>query len=327
MTDFFTVAARTLTAGLLIALAGPAAAQQAYPSKPIRIIVAFPPGGGIDIAARLVGQKLTESWGQQVIVDNRPGGNTVIGTEALAKSPPDGYTLLAMSVTHVINALLIPNLPYDSLKDFAPVATLANTASVLVLHPSVPANNLQELIALAKSRPGQLNQASTGSGGVGHLAIELFNIIAGVKMQRVPYKGGVQSIIDLTGGQVQMAIQPPIFVIPHIKSGKLRALAISGEARSPTLPQVPTFTEAGLPGYDVKIWWGVLAAAGTPQPIVDKLSTEIAKILATPDIKEKLDSQGVVPFLSTPDQFAALMKADTAKWARVIKTANIKLDN
>jgi len=321
----FNAVMRMVTAGVLMAIAGTTAAQQDYPNKPIRFIVPFPPGGSTDPIARLIGQKLTESWGQQVIVDNRPGGNTIIGTEALAKSPPDGYTMLTATSTFVISPHLVPNLPYDSFKDFSPVATLTITEMVLVLNASVPANNLQELIALAKSKPGQLNCASSGTGSANHLASEFFNLQAGIKTQHVPYKGGGPVLADLLGGIVQMAFSPPLAFLPHIKSGRLKPIAVSGETRHPSLPQVPTFAEAGLPGYSIGYWIGVLAPAGTPKAVIDKLSNEIGRILARPDTKEKIALQGMESFISTSEQYAALLKADTAKWGKVIKTANIKL--
>ncbi len=312
--------------GVLMTIASSVAAQQDYPSKPIRLIVPFPPGGGVNLAARIIGQKLTENWGQQVVVDNRPGGNSVIGSEALVRSPPDGYTLMVTSGAHVTNPLLLPSLPYDSIKDFAPVATVSYSQFLLTLSASVPANNLQEFIALAKSKPKQLNYASSGNGSTTHLAAEYFNILAAVKTQHIPYKGSGQALSDLISGQVQFTFNTPSTVISHIKSGKLKAIAITGESRLPTLPQVPTFTEAGLPGLDVRIWFGVLAPAGTPKEIIDKLSSEIAKILATPDLKEKLYSQAMEPFISTPEQFDAMTKAEIAKWTKVIKDANIKLE-
>jgi len=323
---FYIAVARMLAAGVLIALAGPIAAQQAYPNKPIRFITPYPPGGGTTVVARFVGQKLTESWGQQVLVDNRPGGNTIIGTEALVKSPPDGYTILLVSSTHVINPSLLAT-PYDAIKDFAPVATLVGTEYLMVLHSSVPANNLREFIALAKSKPGQLNYASSGSGTTNHLAPELINILAGIKTQHIPYKGGGPALTDLIGGQVQMFMNNPQSLIPHVKSGKIKAIAITGQTRTPALAQVPTFTEAGLPGINMNAWFGVLAPAGTPREIIDKLSSEIGKILAMPDTKEKFASQGLESFISTPDQFSALMKADMARYASVIKAANIKFEN
>jgi len=325
MKSFDHTVVRIVMAGVLTAVAGTTAAQQSYPSKPIRFMTPFVPGGTTTILARLVGQKLTESWGQQVVVDNRPGGNTVIGTEALAKSAPDGYTILLTGSSHT----LIPQLQtvsYDPIKDFAPVATLAKTETVLVINASVPANNLQEFIALAKSKPGQLNYATPSTGGPLHLATEMFNIMAGTKMQHIAYKGAGQGLIDLIGGQVQLYFITSAAYVPHSKNGKLRAIATTGETRMAALPAVPTFAEAGLPGFDMRTWFGVLAPAGTPKAIIDKLATEIARYLTQPDFKEKLISQGADPFVLTPEQYAALMKADMAKFAKVIKTANIKLD-
>ncbi len=322
----FNAVVRMATVGVLMTIAGAAIAQQNYPNKPIRFITPYPPGGSTTVLARLVGQKLTESWGQQVIVDNRGGGNTIIGTEALVKSPPDGHTIFLASPLLVILPHLYHALPYDTLRDVAPVATLASTELILVLNPSVPANNLQELIALAKSMPGQLNYASSSSGGPTHLAGEMFNIMAGVKTQHVPYKGGGPALTDLLGGQVQMYFNTPVSFISHIKSGKLKAIAISGEMRLSTFPQVPTFTQAGLAGFDVGYWQGILVPAGTPKAIIDKLSAELSRIVALPDIKAKLDSQGFAPFISTPAQFAVLLKSDMAKYAKVIKTANIKIE-
>ena len=276
--------------------------------------------------ARLVGQKLTESWGQQVIVDNRPGGNTIIGTDALAKAAPYGYTIILTTNTHVINPSLIPKLPYDPIKDFAPVGTVYSSEFVLVINASVPAGNLQELIALAKAKPGQLNYATTGAGGSSHLANELLNLLTGIKTQHIPYKGAGPALVDLIGGQVQMFINNPLTVIPHIRSGRLKGLAVTGEARVPALPQVPTFTEAGVSGLDVNPWFCVLAPAGTPKAIIAKLSIEIARIVALPEVQDYLAKQGMNPFSSTPVQLAALMKTDMAKWAKVITATNIKLD-
>lgn len=306
---------------MLAAAAYSAFAQLTYPNKPIRFILPYAAGGNTSLLARLIGQKMTENWGQQLIVDNRAGGNTIIGTEALAKSPPDGYTILMTTATHTI----LSPVPYDPINDFAPVATLTSSEKVLVIHPSLPANNLREFIALAKSRPGQLNFSSPGAGGVQHLAGELFNLIAGVKLQHIPYKGGGQAVTDLIGGQVQLSFQNSIAVLGHVRTGKLRAIAVSGETRLPSLPQVPTFAEAGLPGFGVNTWFGILAPARTPREIIDKLATEFARILNLPDIREKLAALEMYPLVSTPDQFAALMKADMAKYAKVIKAANIEL--
>ena len=321
----FNAAVRMTTVCVLMGLAGSVAAQQVYPSKPIRIIVAFPPGGAYDVLARTVGQKLTETWGQQALVDNRPGGNTIIGTEALAKSAPDGYTLMLTSVTHVIIPSLL-TLPFDTIKDFAPVTTVSNTEIILTLNPSVPTRNLQEFIALAKARPGELNFASVGSGGPGHLTGESLKIAAGISLQHIPYKGGGPAATDLISGQVQSAFLGSINVVPHIKSGRLKAIAITGEARMGALPEVPTFAEAGLPGFDGS-WQGVLAPAGTPKAIIEKLSTEIARIVAIPDVREKLRSQGAEPYISSPEKFTALMKADMARYAKIVKAANIKFEN
>ncbi len=315
------------TAGLVMLCTGLATAQSAYPVKPIRFIVPFPPGGATNIVARLVGQKLTDSMGQQVIVDNRPGGNTIIGNEALARSAADGYTIGMTTSTLVISPHLLTNLPYDAFRDFIPVATLVATDYVLAVHPSVAANTLQEFIALARSRPGQLNYATSAAGGPTHLAGELFNIMAGVRIQHIPYKGGRPALTDLLGGQVQLTFSAAAQNIPYIRSGKLKAIAIAGDARSSALPQVPTFTEAGLPGFNPKNWLGVSVPTGTSKAIIDRLSTEIARVLAMPDIRDELAGQGVDPFISTPEQFAALMKADSALYGRIIKTANIKIDN
>jgi len=317
---------------LLAAFAGTASAAAdgppgaAYPERPIRLLIPFPAGGSTDPVARLLAQKLNEAWGQPVIVDNRPGGNTVIGTEALAKAPPDGYTLLLTASTHVINALLMPKLPYDSEKDFMPVATLYRSEFLLVTHPSLPARTLHELIAQAKAHPGRINYAISGTGNANQLAGELFNMEAGVKLASVPYKGGGPAINDLLGGQVQAMFSVPVSVIGHVKAGKLRTLAYTGDSPLPALPEVPTFAQAGLPGFDMKSWTGILAPAGTPAPVIAKLSAEIARILAMPDVKARLEEQGQIPFVQDPAQFSALMRADREKFARIIRAARIGIE-
>ena len=321
----FNAVARMAAVGVLMAIAGSATAQQTYPNSAIRVIVPLAPAGSVSILARLVSQKLAESWSQQLILDHRPGGNGVIGSEALIKSPPDGYTILVVTSAHIINPSLV-STRYDAIKDFAPVATIASSELILVVHPSVPANDLREFIALAKSKPGQLNYASTGTGAPTHLAAESFSILAGVKMQNIPYKGGSPALTDLIGGQVQLYFGGVIGVVDHIKAGSVKALAISGETRFPALPQIPTFSEAGLPGLYAKYWTGVLAPAGTPKTVINKMSTEIAKILVMPAFREKLAGQGMNPFISTPEQFVALMKADLEWYGKIIKTANIKAD-
>jgi tripartite-type tricarboxylate transporter receptor subunit TctC len=316
---------RCITAAALLCFGVSAGAQPVYPSKPIRIISPYAPGGTTDVLARLVGSKVTESWGQPIIIDPRPGGNTIIGSEIVTKSAPDGYTLLSILVSHVIVPNLTPT-PYDAVRDFAALGTIASTQLVLVVHPSVPAKNVHELVALAKSRPGQLNYGSGGGGTVTHLAGEFFNLQAGIKTQHVPYKGSSQVLIDLVGGQIQMYFGPPLVVLPHLKTARLRALAVAGDARLAALPEVPTAIEAGVKGFELRTWYGLLAPAATPRAIVDKWGAEMAKVLSMPDIREKLSSQGMEPFISTPDQFAALIKSDIVKFARIIKTGNIKLE-
>ena len=315
----------TLTLGLQTMIDGPSVAQL-YPNKPIRFITPYPPGGGTSVVARIVGQKLTEKWGQQVLVDNRGGGNTIIGTEIGAKASPDGYTILFVDSTLAILPNFSSSLPYDTLRDFAPVATLTRIPFMLVLHPSLSANNLQELLALAKSKPGQLTYASSGNGGQGHLAMEVLSQLTSVKLQHIPYKGGGPALTDLLGGHVQMHINVPINLIGPVKSGRLKAMAITGESRLAAMPQLPTFAEAGVPNFDVSYWQGVVAPAGTSPLIVDKMSTELAKILSMSDVKERLNSQGADPFISNPQQFAAMIKAELMKYGKVIKAANIKLD-
>ncbi len=309
----------------LMAWSCAACAQTAYPAKPIRWIVPFPPGGSTTIIARLVGQKLTDGWGQQVVVDNRGGGNTIIGSEALVKAAPDGYTLLQVTSTHVINPSLLKT-PYDAVKDFAPVATLVGTETLMVVNPAVPANNLQEFIALAKARPGQLNFASSGSGTTNHLAVELFSILAGVRMQHIPHKGAGPAVTDLIGGQVQMFMNNALPLTPFVKSGRIRAIAISGPTRLVSLPEVPTFTEGGLPGYDVKSWQGILAPAKTPQILIDKLSREFARILHTPEVRNNLLVMGADAFVSTPQQFSELIQRDLGRYAKLISDAKIRLE-
>ena len=323
----FSSTARIAILCVSVALSTAAFAQQTYPVRSIRLIVPFPPGGSIDPVARMLAPKLTESWGQQVIVDNRSGANGAIGTELLAKAAPDGYTLLLLGGgTHVINALLVRNLPYDSVKDFAPVATLQRSDYVLVVHPSLPVNNLKQLVALAQGRPGQISYASAGNGNMNHLAAELFNMLTGVKTLHVPYKGGGQALIDLMGGQVHMHFAVVISALPHIRSGRLKPLAIGGETRFPALPQVLTFAEAGLPGFRLQPWQGIFAPALTPKPIIDRLAAEISRIVVLPEITERITGWGSQPLVSTPEQFAALMAADFTKFAEIIKTANIKTE-
>lgn len=324
MLQYLKHVSRMFALGLLVAVWGSASAQT-YPAKPIRLILPYAPGGSTSIIARIVGQKLTDSWGQQVLVDNRPGGNTIIGSEALVRSAPDGYTLLMVSIAHVINPSLFPT-PYDAFRDFAPVATLAGTEQVLASNSALPAANLRDLVAYIKSRPGQLNYASANAGSPTHLAAALFENIAGLKMQHVPYKGGGPALTALVAGQVQLYFSPPLPAMPLIKAGKINAIAISGPERWAGLPQVPTFGEAGLPGIDVRTWFGILAPAATPEAIINRLSMEFARALKMPDLRDTLASQGLDPLISTPEQFAAMMRADGARFAKVIKDGNIKVE-
>jgi tripartite-type tricarboxylate transporter receptor subunit TctC len=305
---------------LVTAIAG---AQDAFPSKPIRIIIPFPPGGTNDILARILGPKLTETLGQPVIVDNRPGGNTVIASVALLKADRDGHTLLLPGNSHVLAPLLSKNpFPFDSIKDFAPVASLARTGLFLVTNPTVPAKDLKEFLALAKSKPGDINSAAPG-GSVNQLATELFNSVAGVKLVHIAYKGSGPAIADVISGQTQLSFQTPASVLAHVRSGRLRALAISGGTPFPD-PNVPTFAQAGLPGFDVGLAFGLLAPGGTPKPVIDRLSAEVAKIIQTPEFKDKAAAQGLEVFVSTPEQFGAFLAAEREKFAKIIKEAGIE---
>lgn len=318
----FPVIARAVLACLL-SLAACAAAAQTFPSKPLRIIIPFSPGGTNDILARLIAPKLGDALGQTVLVDNRPGGNTVIASNELLKSPPDGHTLLLPGNSHVLVPYLTKTpLPFNSLSDFAPVASLARTGLFLVVTPSLPAANLREFIALAKSKPGALNSAAPG-GSINQLATELFNGLAGVQLVHIPYKGSGPAVADVMAGQAQLSFQTPATVLGHVRSGRLRALAISGDNAFPD-PKVPTFTQAGLPGFDVGLWFGLLAHGSTPKPIIDRLSAEITKILAMPDFREKVAAQGLEIFVSTPEQYGAALRSESEKFGRIVKAAGIQ---
>jgi tripartite-type tricarboxylate transporter receptor subunit TctC len=304
-----------------------AVAQPAYPAKPVRIVVPFPAGGTTDILARAAAQKLSETWGQQAIVDNRPGAGGNIGAELVAKSAPDGYTLLMGTVgTHAINASLYPKMAYDHVKDFVPVILVAGVPNVLVVHPSLPVNSVQELIAYAKANPGKLNFASSGSGTSIHLSGELFKVMTGVQMTHVPYKGSAPALTDLMGGQVQLMFDNLPSSLAFIKAGKLRALAVTSAQRSPALPDVPTVAESGVPGFEASSWFGLLAPAGTPRNVVMKINADTAKWLSSPDAKEKLAAQGAAAAGGTPEDFAKHIQAETAKWARVVKESGAKVE-
>lgn len=318
-------AKKTVWIALLALGSSVALGQPTFPVKPVRIIVPYPPGGTNNLLARHIGQKLGETWGQQILVDNRPGGNTVIGTELLARAAPDGYTIMAMSGTHVINALLHPALPFDALKDFTAVGTISRQEYLLVSHPALPVKSLQQLLALAKARPGQLNFATSGNGSVSHLATEMLSMLSGTKMQSIPYKGSGPALLDLLGGQVHLLFQPPVAVIGHINAGKLRGIAISGGARTAVLPKVPTFAESGLPGFSAKNWNGVLAPAGLPRNVLARLATDLATAIQASATKEWLQSQGMEPLVSSPEQFTALMTSELAVYGKIVRAANIKM--
>lgn len=309
---------------LMLILTAALAHAQDYPTRPVRVVVPFAAGGPNDIIARLVGQKLAEALGQQVVVDNRPGAGGNIGTDSVAKAPPDGYTLLSAGPGSLIMNPLMGKVPYDTARDFAPVSLMASAPNVLVVHPSVPAGTVRELIALARAQPGRLNYASGGTGSSAHLAPALFAAMAGIDLTHVPYKGTGPGLNDLLGGQVQLAIFgiPPL--LPHIKSGKLRALAVTGKRRSSELPDVPTVDEAGVPGYEVSPWYGLLAPAGTPPAIVARLASEVTRIVRAAEMRGKLAAQGAEPAGGTPEETAAIIRADTVLWTRVIRAAGIR---
>jgi len=320
-------AALSLAATLAILAPHAARAADAYPAKPVRFVVAFPPGGGTDIIARAIAQKLAERIAQQVVVDNRPGAGGNIGTDIVAKSAPDGYTMLMGSAGPLaINASLFGKMPFDPIKDLAPVTLAASTPNVLVVHPSLKAATVKELIALAKARPGEINFASSGHGTPAHLAGELFNSMAGVKMVHVPYKGAAPALADLLGGQVQLMFSTMPPALPHVKDGKLRALAVTSAKRSPAAPDLPTLDEIALPGFEANTWHGVVVPAGTPATIVARLNREIVAILHLPDVVERFSSQGAEALGSTPEEFAAYIRSETLKWAKVVRDSGAKAE-
>jgi tripartite-type tricarboxylate transporter receptor subunit TctC len=316
---------------LLVALIGVACAQhasgQSYPVKPIRFYTPYPPGGTTDILARIFGAKMHEAWGQPVIVEAKPGAGGNIGADFVAKAPPDGYTILmGASGPLAINASLFSKLPYDPAKDFAPVVLSASVPLVLITHPSLPVKNVREFIALIKARPGQFNYASAGPGSPQHLTAEMFKFMAKVEMTHIPYKGSGPAIVDLVGGQIPFAFESMIPVLPHVKSGKLRGLAVTSAARSPVLPEIATVAESGVAGFESIAWYGVVAPAGTPRDIVAKLNGEMARIANLPDIKQRLIEMGSPPVAGTPEQFGALIKSEIPKWGKVVKQAKVSLD-
>ena len=302
------------------------AQAQTYPNRAVKIVVPFAAGGPADVYARFIAQRLTEALGQSYIIDNKPGAGSVIGTDIAAKSPADGYTLLLMSNTHTVNETLIPNKPFNLMRDFVAVAPINYSDLVLVANPKVPANNLKEFIAYAKANPGKLNYASSGPGTPYHMAGELFKSMAGIDMVHVPYKGSSGARTDVIGGQVDVMFDAVTTMADQARAGRVKALATSGQRRSDVLPEAPTLSEAGVPGYEATIWLGLMAPTGTPKAIVDKLNETVSKIASQPDVKQAWNKQGAVPMVMNPVVFDKYMRDDIAKWNRVIKTANIKLD-
>ncbi len=315
-----------LAVGGILAPAG-AIAADTYPVRPIRMIVAFSPGGGTDIIGRIAAQGLFAKLGQQVVGDNRPGAGGNIGTAIVARSAPDGYTLVTAGTgSHAINPSLYANIPYDAVKDFTPVCLVASSAYLMVVHPAVPAKNVAEFIDLARARPGQLNMASSGNGGMPHLAGELFKLLAKVQMTHIPYKGTGAVFADLIAGQVQVLFGDIVATSPHAKSGRLRALGITSAKRSASLPEFPTIAESGVPGYDAVGWFGVFAPAGTPRPIVMQLNAAIIEHINQPEVRTRMSELGADVVGSTPEAFAAVQRADLERWARVVKAAAIRLE-
>jgi len=300
------------------------AQKSGYPDKPIRFVVPFPPGGGTDIMARAMAQKLSEAFGQSVVVDNRGGAGGTIGAEIAAKAAPDGYTMIMVSGSYAVNAGLY-KLAYDPLNGIDTVSLLGTTPFILAVNPSVPAKSVKELIALAKAKPGALNYASTGTGGITHMTTELFRLMASVNIVHIPYKGTGPALTDVIGGQVQMIFGAILATLPHVKSGKLRGLAVTGAKRSDAAPDLPTVAEAGVPGYEVTLWYGVWGPQGLPKEVIARWNAELVKAVNSPDMKARLAAEGLDAVGSTPEQFRAHLKAEIAKWAKVIKDADVKV--
>ena len=321
MTILYRVA--SLIALLWLVPAAPCMAQD-YPSRPVKMIVPFGAGGPTDIFTRLLAEELRKSLKEPFVMENRPGAGTIIGTDAAAKSPPDGYTLLMISATQTTTETLVPNKPFKLLRDFVPVASLLNSELVMVVHPSVPVNTVKEFIALAKSKSGALNYASSGVGSNYHMSVELFKNLTGTDILHVPYKGSSGARNDIISGQIEMMFDSVPSMAPMIHAGRVKALGTTGKVRSAILPDVPTLSEAGVPGYEATIWIGVMVPAGTPQPIVTLLNTEINKILARPDVREAWEKQGATPMIMKPEEFGVYVQSEIDKWAKVIKANNIK---
>ena len=319
---------QTLTALLLgaILITPLTAAAQQYPTKAIRFVVPFAPGGGTDIIGRVVAQALNDALGQPVVVDNRGGAGSTLGTEIVAKSPADGYTILFGNISLAFNATLYTKLRYDTIRDLAPISLSAVQPNILVIHPGLPAKNLKEFIELARANPGKYNYASAGTGSGTHLAAELLKLQTKIDIVHVPYKGTGPALTDLLGGQINMMVSTFASALPHVKSGRMRALGVTTVKRSPAAPDVPTLIEGGVAGYDYSTWYGLLAPAGTPKPVIDMLNASNRMVLARDDIKQKLESQGVDPIVNTPAEFSAYMKSETEKWGKVVKATGAKAE-
>ncbi len=310
---------------VMLLVVGAAFAQvQNYPNRPIRLITPFPPGATTDALSRIIGQKMLENWGQNVLVDNRPGATGMIGTDLAAKSAPDGYTLVNVISSHVVHKHLFKKVPFDAIKDFEPVILLARVTNVLVVHPSVPVFNVKEFIAFAKARKGQLVYATAGTGSSNHLSAEMFKQAAGIDMEHIPYKGGAPAVTDLIGGQVPIMMASLLTGSPHARAGKIRALFVTSAKRQRVLPDAPTLQESGFPGFEADEWWAILAPAGTPKDIVSKLNTEIVRIFDLPDVKKRIADLGIEYIGSTPDELGKFMRDEAVKWEKIIKTAGIK---
>jgi len=323
--QLFTCAAALLCFGSAAAASAAAMEADKYPTKPIRLIVPFVPGAGTDITGRTIAAKLTERWSQQVVVDNRPGAAGAIGVEFTANAAPDGYTICLISASHAVNAATNPKLPYDLTKDLQAISQATSLFYVMYVHPSVPAKNIQEFVAYAKANPGKLNFGSSGTGGLQHLAGEMFNYLAKVKMVHVPYKGGAAVITDVLANNIQVGYGTILSLRPHFKSGKLRGLAMSARQRSPSAPEIPTIAESGVPGYEVDQWYGIITSAKVQRPIVDKLQQGIAEALKSPETAQRLSGEGSTPVGSTPDQFGAHIRNEVAKWRKLVKEAGLVL--
>ena len=319
---------RAICATLAVLLSFPLlAAEQAYPSKPIRLVVPFPAGGSLDVVARAIGQKLTEAWGQPVVIDNRPGAGGNIGADLVAKSAPDGYTILEGALsTHAVNVSLYAKMPYDPIKDFAPITLVAVTPNVLVLNASYPVNSVPELLAYARANPGKLSFGSGSNGSAGHLAGELFKTEAGVDMVHIPYKGGAPALQALLAGDTQLMFDNLANSAAQLKAGKLKALAVTTAKRSSLMPELPTLSETGLPGFDIYTWWGFMAPAGTPKEIIAKWNAEVTRILNSPEMKAFFAQQGAEPAPDSPEQFAALIRSEISKYAKIVKQSGAKVD-